>query len=40
MSLINYEINLILIWSADCVISSSTEAEKFEITAQNIMFRL
>ena len=29
---INCEINLILTWSEDCVISSATEATKFKIT--------
>ena len=32
MPLINCEINLILTWSEDCVISSATEATKFKIT--------
>ena len=32
MSLINCEINLILAWSKDCVISSTTGATKFKIT--------
>ena len=32
MSLIDFEINLILFWSVDCVISSATGAKKFEIT--------
>ena len=32
MPLINYEINLILTWSGDCVISSATRATKFKIT--------
>ena len=32
MFLINCESNLILTWSVDCVISSVTEATKFEIT--------
>ena len=32
MSLINCEINLILTWSEDCVISSATGATKFKIT--------
>ena len=31
MPLINYEINLILTWSDDCVISSATRATKFKI---------
>ena len=32
MPLINFEINLILTWSADCVISSAIGATKFAIT--------
>ena len=32
MPLINYEINLILSWSEDCVISSVTGETKFKIT--------
>ena len=32
MLLINREINLILSWSKDCVISAATEATKFAIT--------
>ena len=32
MPLINCEVNLILTWSKDCVISNSTGAEKFKIT--------
>ena len=32
MPLINCEINLILTWSEDCVISSATGATKFKIT--------
>ena len=32
MPLINCEINLILTWSDDCVISSATRATKFKIT--------
>ena len=32
MSLINYEVNLILIWSIDCVITNSTGSGKFAIT--------
>ena len=32
MPLINYEINLILTWTADCVISVATPATKFVIT--------
>ena len=36
MSLINCEINLILTWSADCIISSSTGKSKFAITDTNL----
>ena len=32
MSLINCEINLILTWTEDCVISSATGATKLKIT--------
>ena len=32
MSLINYETNLILTWSEDCVISSATGEIKFKTT--------
>ena len=32
MSLINCEVNLILTWSKDCVITNSTGEEKFAIT--------
>ena len=32
MPLINYETNLILTWSRDCVIANSTGAGKFVIT--------
>ena len=32
MSLINYEVNLILTWSSTCVITNSTGAGTFEIT--------
>ena len=32
MPLINCEVNLLLTWSRDCVITSSTEEEKFAIT--------
>ena len=32
MSLINSEINLILTWSEDCVISSATGQKKFAIS--------
>ena len=31
MPLINCEVNLILAWSKDCVITNSTGEEKFEI---------
>ena len=31
MSLVNCEVNLILTWSEDCVITNSTSAGKFEI---------
>ena len=32
MPLINYEVNLILAWSRDCVITNSTRKRKFAIT--------
>ena len=32
LSLINYETDLILSWSEDCVISSATGATQFKIT--------
>ena len=32
MSLVNCEVNLILTWSKDCVITNSTGEEKFKIT--------
>ena len=32
MPLINCEVNLLLTWSRDCVITNSTGAEKFAIT--------
>ena len=32
MSLINYEINLILSWSTDCVVTSAVGDTKFAIT--------
>ena len=32
MPLINCEVNLLLTWSTDCVITNSTGAEKFAIT--------
>ena len=31
MLLINCEVNLLLLWSKDCVITNSTGEEKFEI---------
>ena len=31
MPLINCEVNLLLIWSVDCVITNSTDEGKFEI---------
>ena len=36
MTLINCKINLILIWSEDCVISSATGEKKFKITDTKI----
>ena len=36
MPLINCEINLILTWPVDCVISSATGATKFKITDKNL----
>ena len=36
MSLINCEINLILTWSQDCVVSSATGETKFKITGTNL----
>ena len=36
MSLVNRESNLILTWSADCVISCVTEATKFELTHKTL----
>ena len=36
MPLINCEINLILTWSKDCVITNSTGEEKFAITETNL----
>ena len=36
MPLINCEINLILTWSEDCIISSATGATKFKITDTNL----
>ena len=32
MSLINFEVSLILTWSSTCLITNSTSVEKFEIT--------
>ena len=32
MPLINCEVNLILVWSKDCIITNSTSEEKFAIT--------
>ena len=42
MPLINCEINLILIWSANCVISSdgANQATTFAITESQFMFQL
>ena len=40
MLLINCEVNLILTWSSNCVISSATGETKFEIMIQNFMFQL
>ena len=36
MQLINCEVNLLLIWSKDCVITNSTGEEKFAITETNL----
>ena len=36
MPLINCEINLILTWSQDCVVSSATGETKFKITGTNL----
>ena len=36
MPLINREVNLILTWSKDCVLTNSTGAEKFAITETKI----
>ena len=36
MPLINCEVNLILTWSRDCVITNSTGAEKFKITERKL----
>ena len=40
MPFINCEINLILTWSTDCVISSATAETKLKITDTNFMFQL
>ena len=40
MLLINCEVNLILTWSSNCVVSSPTGETKFEIMIQNFMFQL
>ena len=36
MTLINYEVNLILIWSKDCVITNSNGKRKFKVTDAKI----
>ena len=36
MPLINCEVNLILIWSRDCVITNSTDERKFQIAETNL----
>ena len=36
MPLINCEVNLILTWSKDCVITNSTGEEKFEINGTKL----
>ena len=36
MPLINCEVNLVLTWSKDCVITNSTGAGKFQITETNL----
>ena len=38
MSLINWEINLALTWSEDCVIFAANGYVRFKITVQNFMF--
>ena len=38
MPLINFEINLVLTWSEDCVVSSATGATKFKLTDTKFMF--
>ena len=40
MSLINCETNLILTWSATCVITNYTGAGRFAMTTQNFVFQL
>ena len=40
MPLINGEVNLILTWSKNCVITNSTGARKFAISDKNFMFQL
>ena len=40
MPFINCEINLILTWSTDCVISSATAETKLKITDTNFIFQL
>ena len=40
MLLINCEVNLILTWSNDCVITNSEGDAKFAITETNFMFLL
>ena len=36
MPLINFEVNLILTWSKNCVISSTTGERKFKITGTKL----
>ena len=40
MALIDCEVNLILTWSRDCVITNSSGAGKFAKQKQNFMFQL
>ena len=40
MSLINFEVNLNLTWSRDCMITNSTDEGKFKITDAKIYFPL
>ena len=40
MPLINCEINLILTWSEDCVVSSATGATEFKITDTKLYARV